>query len=47
MDKWLQASTLKTTLEKDTPDVSEETEEVTDSSNSPATSVQITNKKNI
>jgi hypothetical protein len=47
MDKWLKAGSLKTKLEMDTPDLSEETEEVPDSSNSPATSVQITIRKNI
>jgi hypothetical protein len=47
MDKRLKTDTLKRKQEEGTPDLSEETEEVPDSSNNPATSVQITNKKNI
>jgi hypothetical protein len=46
MDKWLKTGSLMRKQEENTPDVSEETEEVPDSSNNPATSVQITNKKN-
>jgi hypothetical protein len=47
MDKRLKTGTLKRKQEEGTPDLSEETEEVPDSSNNPATSLQITNKKNI
>jgi hypothetical protein len=47
MDRLLKTGSLKRIKEEDTPDLSEGTEEVPDSSNNPATSVQITNKKNI